>query len=65
MKILVNSCIRKVDRIGMRMSRKSYEVRPREVGRHAVSKFRRAVSMKIIVADSKRCNIAAECRVRG
>ena len=31
--------------------------------RHAVNKlkFRRAVSMKIMLEDSKRCNIAAEC----
>ena len=29
---------------------------------HAVGKFRRAVSMKITVKDSKKCNIAAECK---
>ena len=48
-----------MDRIGMRMSRKSCAARPREWGRHAVSKFRRAVSMKITVEESKRSNIAA------
>ena len=31
-------------------------------GKHAVSNFRRAVSMQIMVEDSKRCNIAAECK---
>ena len=39
MKILVKSCIRKMDRIGA--------ARPREGWRHADSKFRRTVSMKI------------------
>ena len=47
-KILVNSSIRKMDRIGMR-SRKSCTARLREGWRHAVSKFRRAISMKIAV----------------
>ena len=50
-KILVNSCIRKMDRIRMRKSRKFFSVRPREEGKHAVSKFRRAISMKIAVED--------------
>ena len=59
MKILVDFCIWEVDRIGMRVSRKSCSVRPREGERHAVNKFRRAVSMKITVEDNKRCNIAA------
>ena len=36
--------------------------RQRKGGRHAVSKFRRAVGIKITVDDSKRCNIAAECK---
>ena len=44
--ILVNSCIRKMDRIRTRRSRKPSAARPREWWRHAVSKFRRAVSMK-------------------
>ena len=30
--------------------------------RHAVSKFRGAVSIKITIEDSKLCNIAAECK---
>ena len=51
MKILVNSCIRKMDRIGMKRRRKSCAARPREGVRHAVSKFRREVSMKITVED--------------
>ncbi len=59
MKILVNSCIRKVDRIGMRVSVKSCAERPWEWGRHAVSKFRRAVTMKITVENSNSSNIAA------
>ena len=51
MKMLVNSCISEVDRIGMRKSRKSCAAWPREGGRHAVSKFKRAVTMKIAVED--------------
>ena len=62
MKIVVISYIREVDRIGMRVSRKSCVARTWEEWRHLVSKFRRAVSIKIIVEDSKRCNIAAECK---
>ena len=53
MKILVNSCI------GMRVRRKLCAAGE---GKHAGSKFRRAVSMKITVEDSKRCNIATECK---
>ena len=40
-----------MDRIGVRISGKSCAARPREGGRHAVSKFKRAVSMKITVED--------------
>ena len=51
-KILVNSLIRKMDRRGMRRSRKSCAARPRERGRHAVREFIRVISMKI--AEEKR-----------
>ena len=60
MKILVDSCIRELDRIGMRMSRMSGAAGPPEEGRHAVSKFRRAVRVKIAIKDSKRTNIASK-----
>ena len=53
MKILINFCIRKVDIIGMR-SRNLCTARPWEGGRHAVSKFRTAISMKISLEDNKR-----------
>ena len=43
-------------------NRKSCAARPWDGRKHTFSKFRRAVSMKIIVKDSKRCNIAAECK---
>ena len=43
----------------MRGRGKSCAARPREQGRHAVSEIRRAVSMKIVVKDSKRGNISA------
>ena len=58
MKILVNFCIRKMDRIEMR-NRMSCSARSRDEGRHAVSKLRKAVSMKIALEDRERCNIAA------
>jgi hypothetical protein len=48
-----------VDRIGVRESRESSAAGPREGGRHAVSKFRRAVTMKIAVEKRERSNIAA------
>ena len=59
LRMLVNSCIREVDRIGVRGRGRSCAVRPREQGGHAVIKIRRAVSMKIAVKESKRGNIAA------
>ena len=59
LRILVNSCISEVNRIGVRGRGKSCVARPREQGRHAVSEIRRAVSMKIAVKESKRGNIAA------
>ena len=34
----------------------------REGARHVVREFRRAVNMKITIKDSKKCNIAAECK---
>ena len=48
-KILINSCIKKLDRIEMRVSGESCAARPWEGDRHAVSKFRRTVTMKIAV----------------
>ena len=32
-------------------------MRPKEEGRHAVSKIIKAVSMKVAIEDSRRCNI--------
>ena len=43
----------------MRGRGKSCAARPQEQGRHAVSKIRRAVSMKIALKVSKRGNIVA------
>ena len=50
MKILVKSCTRKMDRIGIR-SRKPCSARLREGWEYAVSKLRRAVSMNIVVEN--------------
>ena len=43
-----------------RERRKSYTVKPWRERRHAVGKIRRAVSMKIVVKEGKRGNIAAK-----
>lgn len=59
MKMLINSCISEVDRIGVRKSRKSSAVWPQEEGRHAMSKFRRAVIMK----ERKLLKLFPFCRV--
>ena len=48
-KILINSCIRRMDRNWIRRNRKPCVARPQEGWRHAVSKFRRAVGMKIVI----------------
>ena len=58
--MLVNSCIRELDRKGVRVSRKSGAVRPPDGRRHAVSKFKRAGTMKITIEDRKRSNTAAD-----
>ena len=42
----------------MKINRKSCAAKRR----HAISKFRRAVSIKIMVEDNKKCNNAAECK---
>ncbi len=60
MKILINSRIRDLDSKGMSLSGKASAAMPRERGRHAVSKFRRAVRLKITIEDRKRGNLAAE-----
>ncbi len=60
MKILVNSSIRDLDSKGMSLSAKAGAARPQEGGRHAVSKFRRAVRVKIPIEDRGRGNLAAE-----
>ncbi len=60
--MLVDSCIRDLDRIGVSVIRKSSTAGPQEEGRFAVSKFRRAVCMKKAVKDRKGCNITAETK---
>ncbi len=51
--MLVNSRIRNLDSKRVSLRGKSCTARPREKWRHAVSKFRRAVSMKITIEDRK------------
>ena len=60
LRILVNSCIREVNRIGVRGRSKSCAARPREQGKHAVSEIRRAVSMKIVVKEQERQHYSDE-----
>ena len=60
MGVLVYSCIRELDRIGVRGRRKSCAARPQEDRRHAVSKINRAASIKIVTEHSKRCNMPAK-----
>ncbi len=60
MKMLVNSRIRDLDSKGMSLSAKAGAARPHERGRHAVSKFRRAVRVKITIEDRERANLAAD-----
>ncbi len=60
MKVLVNSSIRDLDSKGMSLSGKACAARRQEGGRHAVSKFRRAVRVKITIEDRERGNLAAE-----
>ncbi len=60
MKILVKSSMRDLNSKGMSLSAKASAARPQERGRHAVSKFRIAVRVKITIEDRKRGNMAAE-----
>ena len=59
MRVLINYCIREIDRIGVRGRRKPCAARLNEEGRHAVSKINRTISMKIMIEDGKRFNILA------
>ncbi len=52
--MLVNSSIRDLDSKGMSLSAKA------GAARHAVSRFRRAVRVKITIEDRERGNLAAE-----
>ncbi len=52
--MLIKSSIRDFDSKGMSLSGKASAPRPRKGGRHAVSKFRRAVRVKIIIEDWER-----------
>ena len=58
MRMLVNSCIKEVERIRVRERRKTCAGGQWEEERLADSKIRGAVGMKMAIKDSKRCNIA-------
>ena len=59
---MINSCISKLDRTGIRKSTKSCEAKQQEEGKtsKAVSRFRKAATRKILIEDSKMCNTAAD-----
>ena len=57
MRVLVTSCVRELDKLGVRERRVSCKARQEE-GRHAVSNIYRAVTMKIVIEHIKRCNIS-------
>ncbi len=60
-KMLNTSCIRDLDNKGMSLSGKASAATLRDFGeKHAVSKFRRAVRVKITTEDKKRGNMLAE-----
>ncbi len=54
-----DSCIRGLDRIGVSKRGKSSAAWPKHGGRYAVSKFERAISMKIAIKDRQRSKSAA------
>ena len=56
--VLVNSCIRNLDRIGVSKRGEPSVARPPEEGRHAVSKFQRTVGVKIAIKERQRSNNA-------
>ena len=60
LRVLFNSYIRELDRIGVRGKVKSCAARPQEDRRRAISKINRTVILKIAMECSKRCNILAK-----
>ncbi len=64
LEMLVDFCIRDLDRMRASIIRKSCAAGQREKGRHAVCKVRRAVSIKIAVKDRKKTNIPADFQGR-
>ncbi len=58
--MLVYSSIRDLDSKGMSLSAKAGTAKSQEGGRHAVSKFRRAIIVKKTIEDRKRGNLVAE-----
>ena len=60
MGVLVNSCVRELDRIWVRGGRKSSTLRAQEKSRYIISNISRAASMKIAIEDSKRFSILAK-----
>lgn len=53
LRIFVIFCIKEVNKIRAKESRKSFAVRPREVERHEVGKIKRAISVKVTIEDAE------------
>lgn len=62
MKILVTSCIKKLESIAVGLGRKSCVPRPRDGWGNIARKFKSAVSMKKAIKNRKGRNTAAELR---
>ncbi len=62
--VLVHSCKRDLDSIGVSLCRKTSMTRTREEGRHAGSKFRRAVSLKIAIKNEREATSRWDLRGR-
>ena len=58
--ISVNSCIRELDRKGVRVCCQTGVTSTTQRRRDAIGKFRRAVTMVVAIEKRQRCNIAAE-----
>lgn len=52
MRILVNFCIREVDKMGLKGNRKSCTARPFKDERHETNLIRRTINMKMAVEGS-------------
>ena len=61
---MVDLCISKMDRKGEKVNTKSrYNTSSQDGGKHTITKFRRVITRKIILKDTKSCIIVSECQI--